>query len=138
MIDKITKSGFRALLDSVGYRHSVDEDGDYFMILNADDTFSHDVVVYYIINEKNSTVKVLGVASGFKISNNDRAHALLKCNQWHQRFLVGQAYLQNDRLEFSLGFFLDEPVSESYVKENVIKLSSHLAWKFFSTLKNED
>jgi arsenate reductase-like glutaredoxin family protein len=136
MIDKITKSKFRNLLDEVGYRTALDSDGDFYNVLDADEDFNHDVVVYYIVNEEKHTVSVIAIASDFDVKENDKAHALLKCNQWNIDHTIGQAYLKKNEIQFRCGFFLDEPISESFVKENVIKTSTSLAWSFYSNLNN--
>jgi len=134
MIDKITKSRFRQLLDEVGYRTALDNDGDFYTVLDADEDFNHDVFVYYVVNEEKHAVSVIAIASDFELRENDKANALIKCNQWNYSHTVGQAYLKEGEIQFRCGFFLDEPISESYVKENVIKTSTSLAWNFYSNL----
>ncbi len=135
MIDKITKAKFRQLLDEVGYRTAIDSDGDFYTILDADDDFDHDVNVFYIVNEENHTVSVLAGAADFEVRDSDKANALLKCNQWNMGHLLGTAYLKGNVIEYRTGFFLDEPVSEIYIKANVIKESTGNAWRFFCSLK---
>lgn len=133
MVNKVTKANFRDLLDKAGYSHRIDDDGDFIVILDADNDFSHDVVIWFTINDK-STVRAFAEAVDFKISDNDLAQILIKCNDWHIKYNVGSAYVNNNRLFIQNALFLDQPVSEQFIIDNFIKINLTLFWKFFCSL----
>jgi hypothetical protein len=132
MIDKITKSELRELLDQLNLTHRILDDGNFVCFLDADEKFGYDVNILFSINEDQGSLNVFGCSPKFKISENMVAHALVKCNDHNRESYIGQAYLdKDDDVCISYTVCIDEPVSESFIKENIIKLSIGTFWKFY-------
>lgn len=135
MVTKISKNAFRNLLDECGFRNRVDKDGDFVVQLDADENFNYDVIIWFIINEESGTIQALAEAVDFEVSENEMAHALIKCNEWNKKSFT-QAFLLENRFRIRNSVFNDEPISESFIIENLIKFSLSNFWQFFcSTVK---
>ncbi len=133
MVTKIKKSDFRKLIDECGYNHKIDSDGDFLMILSADKDFGHDVFIWFIVNEDSGTLIAMAEAEDFNISDDNLAIAYIKCNEWNINNTM-KGYINNGQFRISYTIFNDEPVSESFIKENFIKLCPSVFWKFYCSL----
>lgn len=132
MIDRLSKQQLRELLDEIGYRTAVDNDGDYYIIMAADTDFNHDVVVYFLFEEKQSRLQIVAEAIAPAFNESFMPNILVKCNRWNSEKYFGKAVITNEKkIRFVHAFLLDEPTSKAYVVENVIKLTVSLAWRFF-------
>jgi len=137
MVKNVSKIEFRSYLDEIGFPNKIDSDGDVSVIFNADNDFGHDVYMFFRFSEENQgKISAFAVAPDFKINDDEVAHLLIKCNEWNANSSIGIAYCVNKQPRISNVVFTDEPVSESFLKENFIKLTLQSFWKFFCSLVN--
>jgi len=135
MVKNVSKNELRGYLDELGLVNKIDSDGDVAVLFEADENFGHDVYMYFNFSDENKgKITAFAVAPEFKINNDDVAHLLIKCNEWNTNTLVGMAYCINNQPRISNVIFTDEPVSESYFKENFLKLTLQMFWKFYCSL----
>jgi len=134
MVTKISKNAFRNLLDECDLSSKLTQSGNFIVSLEADNDFGHNVDIMFFINEETGRLDSLGVAdSDFNISNDELAHAYVICNEWNRNYIT-QAYVADNSFWVSYSIIIDEPVSESFIKENFIRISTSVFWQFFCSL----
>lgn len=137
MIKGLSLAVLRGLIDKAGYSHKIDEDGDILMTLNADNDFGYDVYIFFQIQGENDTIlKITGYAFDFPVNNDNKANLVYLCNKWNREKRLPKAYvdIENNRVIAEENYFLDEAVSEEYVLESCIKLTTSGIWGFFKSL----
>lgn len=65
MVNSISTSFIRGLCDELGFKTTIDSDGDISLILGADADFGHDVLVFIRVT-KNKFLRIFSM-SDFKI-----------------------------------------------------------------------
>ena len=129
MVNSISTSFIRGLCDEIGFRTEIDSNGFISLCVSKDEDFGHDVLVVFYVDD--NRLQILSFARGLRIEQRDVAKTLVKLNKYNAEGYM-PAYLNDNgdvivrRLEF-----LDEEVSESFIKENCIKLCVQFCWKFF-------
>ena len=129
MVNSISASFIRELCDEIGFRTEIDSNGFISLCLSKDEDFGHDVLVVFSVD--NNRLHIFSFARGLEIEQRDVAKTLVKLNKYNAKgymtaYLSGDGDVMVDRLEL-----LDEEVSESFIKENCIKLCVQVCWNFF-------
>lgn len=133
MVSEISRDLIRNYLDQMNTATRVDDDGDLFMILSADADFGHDVIVYFFV--KDNSLGVYAFATDYKIPEDKLLDALIATNEYNAQKKFPKIYIKDNVFHAEQWFMLDEPVSESYIKENCLKMIISLIWRFFVELK---
>lgn len=130
MVNSISTSFIRGLCDEIGYTSSVDSDGDILLRLSADSDFRHDVLVFIRVID-NKYLRIFSMAD-FVIEQNNVAKTLIKLNEYNHTKTYMTAYLQSDgRVLVERMEYIDQNVSEDFIKENCIKACCGISWNFF-------
>lgn len=131
MVKGITRDLIRKYLDDLGVSTRVDDDGDLFTILRADNDFDHDVIIYYSVN--NNWLRVFGYAMDYEVPDSNKGRVLLALNEHNQTHATPTGVLEtkNNAIKFKHSLLLDEEVSETYIKENGIKMGNSGIWHAF-------
>lgn len=130
MVNSISTSFIRGLCDELGFKTTIDSDGDISLILGADADFGHDVLVFIRV-ANNKLLRVFSM-SDFKIEQRDVAKTLVKLNEYNRTKTYMTGYLQDDgRVIVERIECIDENVSEEYIKLNCIKECVGVSWNFF-------
>ncbi len=129
MVNGISRDLIRNYLDQIGISTRVDNDGDLFTILSADNDFGHDVIIYYIVQD--NWLRIYGYASDYEVSNSNKGRVLLALNEFNQLHSTPVGVLENNSIKFKHCLLLDEEVSEAYIKENGIRLGHSSIWRAF-------
>lgn len=129
MIKGISRDLIRKYLDDLGLSTRVDDDGDLFTILSADKDFSHDVIIYYSVN--NNWLRIFGYAMDYDVPNTSKGQVLLALNEHNNSHATPTGVLQGNKIKFKHSLLLDEEVSEKYIIENGIKLGNSGIWHAF-------
>jgi len=135
MIKNPTKEQLRQLMDKAKLSHAVDDDGDFYVILHADQDYGYNVAIWFILNDK-GILSVRAYSFDFKVNDQNKANIMFLCNKWNTEKRLPKAVLNLDRNQVQAEFdaILDEPVSEEYIIENCIKLPVSSSWNFFKSL----
>ena len=129
----LTKNDLRDRLFKANVSIRMDKDGDFVTVLHADKDYKHDVLVFFILNEDNNTLTMMG-GSEFDISPSQEDEALSFLNDWNASHKFGKAYLYEKNIRISA--CLDEPgnVSADYLSDSFIKLIMSVFWRFFTEI----
>ena len=129
---KMTKSELRDIIDAIIPTRR-DDDGDFVAILQKDEKFGHDVLIFFVVNEDGDKFQML---AGSDLRVEDKSKALAFCNKWNTEKSFGQAFFKDD--VFRMTFTLNEPadVSNDYLK-GFIKLNLAVAWQFYTEAGQE-
>lgn len=137
MTSKLTKVSLRGMLDEMKIYHKVDDDGDYVIVQEADKDFEHDVYIWMILNEETNVLSILGKCPGLKIDNGNKAQSIVKCNSHNSGHHFMTAFLGNDEvISVRQSFLFDEEVSEKHIKEDCIKFTFGMIWRFYCQFLN--
>lgn len=130
MVNSISTSFIRGLCDELGFKTTIDSDGDISLFLGADADFGHDVLVFIRVT-KNKFLRIFSM-SDFKIEQRDVAKTLVKLNEYNHTKTFMTGYLQDDgRVIVERIECIDENVSEEYIKLNCIRECVSASWNFF-------
>lgn len=135
MVTKISKKDFRKLLDELNISSKLTENGFISVILDADEDFGYDVVVFFNVDENSGELTGLSstVGTDFDIPDNELANSYIICNEWNSTHIV-KAYVRDNSFWTRYIVFNDESVSEDFIKENFIKICIGISWKFYCSL----
>jgi len=135
MINKLTKTDLRNLLDKGGYASRVDSDGDFYITLEADSDFAHDVLIFFACGEDNGRLTITGMASDFDVPQSDVPNAIVACNDYNINFFfpTAQVFPNNGRIVVNRTWIVGNPVSPEYLIAE-IKTTVSSIWQFFCKL----
>lgn len=130
MVNSISTSFIRGLLDELGLGTKIDSDGDIVIVFDADSDFKHDVLCFFSVND-NKWLRIYATTL-IEISQSRVGETLIKLNEYNESNKLMKAYLaKNGRIWVERIELIDEDVSEEFIKENCIKLLLPLIWNFF-------
>jgi len=140
MIEKLTKSYLRQVLDKLQLPTTMDDDGNYHVVLDADEDFDHDVIINFMLDENDGWFKILGFARDFGVDQANMTKAILTCNQYNvdSALPAPTAFvsIENDAIMLRRCFYIDKPVSEEFLI-NEIKFTIGSIWNFFKNFNGE-
>lgn len=133
MVKGISQELIRSYLDDLRISTSKDNEGDLYMMLEADDDFGHDVVVYFFVED--NQLGIYAFATGYKLTEDQLFDAMVAVNNanLHKRYISG--FIKDNSIQVHHWFYLDEEVSEEYIKENCLKMMISTVWRYFVDLK---
>ena len=134
-LNKLSRSQLRDMLDGMGIQTSVDSDGDLYTVLGADTDFSHNVIVYFVID--GDWLGVTGFADGFDIEDRNLAAAIFYANEFNRRAKLPKVFISNNRYRLEHWTLIDEEVSEAFVRENCIRMIVPMIWRFFAETERQ-
>lgn len=134
-LNKLTPERLRAMLDEMGIQTTADSDGDLYTVLGAGTDFSHNVIIYFVID--GDWLGVTGFADGFDIEERNLAAAICYANEFNRRAKLPKVFISNSRYRLEHWTLIDEEVSEAFVKENCIRMIVPLIWRFFSETERQ-
>lgn len=126
---KMTKSELRDIIDSIIPTRR-DDDGDFVAILQKDEDFSHNVAVYFVLNDDGDKFQMM---THTDLNVQDEERALRFCNTWNTQKSFGQAFFSNG--VFRMNFTLNDPaeVPQEYLK-SFISLNLAVAWQYYKEI----
>lgn len=133
MIKGISRDLIRSFLDKMGISSRVDNEGDLFMVLSADEQFDHDVVVFFLV--KDDSLGVYAFASDYKVPEDKMLDAIVAVNQYNATRKYPKVYIKDNVIQCEYWFLLDEEVSEEYIVQNCLRMLIQLCWQFFVDFK---
>ncbi|MCM1110310.1 MAG: YbjN domain-containing protein [Clostridium sp.] len=133
MVNSITRDSIRAFLDQLNTPTRIDNDGDLFMVLEADEDFNHDVVIYFFV--KDNSLGIYAFAHDYKVPEDKMLDALIAVNKHNADTKYPKAFIKDNTVQTEYWYLLDEEVSEEYIKENCLKMIISLTWRFFVDFK---
>lgn len=134
MVSQISRDLIRQYLDELNFPTRIDSDGDLFTALSADDDFNHDVQIYFRVSD--NWLKIFGIAVDYAVSREDKGAVLFSLNKMNLQRAQITGVLNNEQIVFKWAYLLDEAVSETYIKENCLKLPVSLIWHCFVDFQN--
>ena len=129
MVKGISRDLIRNYLDQINISSRIDDDGDLYTVLSADNDFDHDVIIYYTVS--GNWLRIFGLAANYTVSDSNKGRVLLALNEFNSSHSTPTGVLEKDRIRFKHSLLLDEEVSEEYIKENGLKLGTTSIWHAF-------
>ena len=127
----IDKAFIRATLDELRIPTRIDDDGDIVIVQTADEEFSHDVVIFLIVNNNR-----LSYAAGSP-SYEPKGDLLELANRHNCTHNMPMAVVRDGQLRLEYSFLLDEEVSKEYIIENCIKMALGSIWRAYVDFATE-
>lgn len=132
-MSKMTKSELRDIIETfLPIRR--DDDGDYVTILNKDEDFGHDVLVFFVLNEDGDRLQMHSMTD---LEVSDERKGLVFCNKWNTEKAYGQAYFLSGTLRMTFTLNAPANVSRDYLKDDFVKLSMAIIWQFYKEAGKE-
>lgn len=133
MVKGITQELIRSYLDDLQISSSKDNEGDLYMVLSADDDFGHDVVIYFFVED--NQLGIYAFPGKYKIEEDKLFDAMVAVNNANMRKRYISGFIKDNSIQVHHWFYLDEAVSEEYIKENCLKMMISTVWNYFVDLK---
>lgn len=135
----MTQDKLQDLLFKIYKSIGKDEDGEFRIVLDADEDCDQPVIIYIRLTD--AAIRITGVCPKFfKIENSDLVRILLHINDWNAKKLFPKAYLvKNENVWYAMAetnLILDDEefaVPDVYV-EKYIKNMGALMWRFYVSL----
>lgn len=137
----MTRKEIQNILDDMHMTYKVDDDGDLVLVLNADDDYGYNVVVFIMCCSDGDIINMIGV-SAQKFSKNDFGELIVFCNKWNTERRWPAAYVMegsNGNPEVKCRRCIDGfkySVSDDFIKE-IIKQMLAGTWQFYKELGKE-
>ena len=139
----MTQEKLQNLLFKIYNSIGKDEDGDFRIVLDADEDCDQPVIIYIRLTD--ITLRITGICPKFfKIENSNIVDTLLFINKWNAKKLFPKAYLtKNENAWYAstgTNLILDDEdfaLSDTYV-EKYIKNMGAFIWKFYVSLNKGD
>lgn len=135
MIRRISRDLIRMYLDEMGVTTRIDEEGDLVTVLKADDDFSHDVVIFYMV--RGGWLHVEGQAVDYNVDEKERIRVLEALNEHNGSHTMSFGFLYKGLIKFKHSLLIDEEVSEAYLKKNGLRLGIYTIWRSFVELDQQ-
>ncbi|MBQ7690699.1 MAG: hypothetical protein IJT30_05870 [Muribaculaceae bacterium] len=129
MLKEISRDLIRGYLDDVGVSTRIDDDGDIFTLLRADENFNHDVAVFFNVN--GNWLWIFGQAHNLTVEESDKTRVLKILNEHNRKAKIVNGYMMKETIRFEHCYLLDEEVSEAYIKENCLRMTVSAIWHSF-------
>ncbi len=132
MTRTITVNKFRELLDELSLTHKKVGDHTFRMPIPMDDDFEETLGISFEVREQK--IQAWAAIPGFGVEN-PRSDSLEFCNLWNRKKVSPKVYVDKDG-DFiaEQTIYIDEEVSDEFIKENFIMFSIVTMREFFSTL----
>ena len=135
----MTQDNLQNLLFKIYKSIGKDEDGDFRIVLDADEDCDQPVIIYIRLTD--IAMRITGVCPKFfKIDNSEIAKILRLINEWNAKKLFPKAYLTKNESAWYVtaetNLILDDEefaLSDTYV-EKYIKNMGAFIWKFYVSL----
>jgi hypothetical protein len=127
-----TKAQLKNVLVDKKIYDGTDDDGDFYYILEADDKFDHDVVVYFILDPKKGGITCQSFAKHFEIKDANMAKMIMTCNEWNKQYIYPRAFVNTDSKIVTLDylFYAIGSVEDAELGEMLHGYVSQ-SWRFF-------
>lgn len=130
MINSIDINLVRSMCDKANLATTVDNDGDLYLLLNADQDYGHNVIVFFSVTD-NKWLRTFAMTD-MEIPQNRLGDAMVRVNRYNEKNYLMKAYItENGRLFVERNELIDENVSEEFVINNCVKIFPPAAWSFF-------
>lgn len=143
IIEKITLGDVRACLDNLGANTQLLKDSDeerLLMILPADESFNHDVLVTFAIQgDENNWLKIQSYPPKFIVDDDDILMAYLIANKYNNYRRYGKLYIDHvveddggkNLYIYEENIIADKPTTIECLEGNIIAFLT-CAWELFS------
>lgn len=132
MMKKITRDSLRRLLGEVGYDIRENYQGEFWAVKYADETFPHDVVYTFSVDDE--WLHVTGCAKGFGPAEGDEYEVLEVLNQMNMKRVDPVGFYLNGQPQFRHSIRLGQEMSEEYVKRNGLRFGAYCIHRCFAEL----
>ena len=130
MIYRLTKKQLEDILEEMEIPYGEDDEGDLYTVMEADDDFAYDVVLWFTLNEEGNVLTLIARCVGLQLD--DVLRVANRYNATHH-FLTCIAN-ENDRtVGFDHSVDIDG-VPEEYITGNCLGTISDYVWEAYCDL----
>lgn len=119
LINKFSTSLIRDIIESLGLPTSVDNDGRIFLCWGADEKFSHDIHIYFYIEDE-KILRVFGYVPDFLFANSMHARAMIAVNEYNNKNNLITAVATESNIVVARNELLSNVVSDSFIRDSCI------------------
>lgn len=134
MKNELTREFLRNLLDECCFVTRIDKEGDICALLDADDDFPHDVVLYFLIREGWMGMHAFVPDWNLNLTPEQQFHIE---NRFNSERKLPKLYFRDDTLILEHWIVIESNFSKTFII-NSIKYLTGIFWKSFYLLKDID
>lgn len=123
----------RSLLDRLDVPTRLDDDGDLMVTLDADNDFPHDLFICIVVEDGNR-INLIGAAPDY----HPEEDLYVLANRHNNRANYPTAVVRSGSIRMEYSFFIDEEVSDEYIKYDCLKRQISAFWNAFVNLEKAD
>ena len=110
MINSIDINLIRSMCDKANLATTVDNDGDLYLLLNADQDYGHNVIVFFSVTD-NKWLRTFAMTD-MEIPQNRLGDAMVRVNRYNEKNYLMKAYITENGLSCNDRVHLDGQVHD--------------------------